>query len=171
MSDDEDRWSQNVLSDYQMAAETPGLNRQREARHSEGPDWRAPKVVEQAPCMVPSCGNLVDVTDEAMAGFVSFSKQLTKRGEPPLELGKTFCCEACRLGREEAWADKSASRSVRTTRSIRVLKGLEKSSPVDEREAEKWLEKVMGLGYVVELRRAIEEKRANGGRKPRREEL
>ncbi len=126
-------------------------------------------VVDSAPCM--ACKAAVEVTDFAMDAFVTLSKILRARGELPLDMASTFCCPACAKVRESVALERSAARAVRTTRSVRVLKGVERASEADRTEATKWLVRVMGQGYVDELMRTIEEKRSNGGAKPRKGEV
>lgn len=156
--------------EYATPEETPGLHRRREAHHANPPTWKRPNVVETVPCMVPSCRKPVEVTDEAMTALIVFSKHLRSRGEEPLDMAKTFNCETCRVEREADWEDRQIVRRERTTRSIRMLKGVEPASPADEREAMKWLEKVMGKGYLVDLLRCIEDKKNGGGKKTRTRE-
>lgn len=156
-------------SEYDNAEETPGMYRQREAHHAKPPTWKRPNVIETIPCMVPSCRKPVEITDEAMTAFISFSKRLRSLGEEPLDMGKVFNCPTCAVEREADWLDRQEVRRVRTTRSVRVLKGLENGSAADERAAKEWLEKVMGKGYLLELLRCIEDKKS-GGKKTRTRE-
>lgn len=202
MSEDEDwgySAGPGIAADYANAKETPGLDRKQARQGDPGP-WKAPRVVTKAPCWlaVKGCKNQVDVTEEGMDAFVAFSKNLVSRGEKPLDLAKVFTCPDCSKGRALAAADQAARDRESTTAAIRMIKALDGrtldeakrlASNADpkgrfpERTDEKstvavaarhlmHLTAVMGSGYVVDLLRAIEEKRSAGKqRKPNREEF
>lgn len=189
MSDeDDDRGYASLPEEYLTESETPGLHRARESRHAEPPAWRSPKIADRVPCLVPFCRNRVEVTEEALESFVTFSKILRARGEEPLDASKTFCCASCGEKRRLEALNKSTKRRERVTEAIKYLKHADPAA-IDEarvfaskgrtalrvsdaaRAADErltTLEKAMGAGYVQDLLTCIESKRsAAGQKKPR----
>src|SRR3972149_4315219 len=95
--------------------------RAREPRPARPPTWLAPQVVTAAKCMahVAGCTNLVEVTAEGMHALESFTRQIAKRGEPPLNLNACFPCDGCYAERKRAAEVKSATRRGKGTESVR----------------------------------------------------
>jgi hypothetical protein len=105
------------------------LPRPREAKHANLPTWNSPRIVTTAKCLahVAGCPSFVEVTAEGMHALESFTRQLAKRGERPLELNHCFMCDGCRVENQRASEIKSAARRGRVTEAIRYLKAVESS--------------------------------------------
>lgn len=183
--------------DPELAREAMLRRRPREARHADGPTYQAPNVVAMAKCLAhpTGCKELVAVTDEGMDGITTFSAQLERKGDKPLDMNAIFPCATCRAAREAAWTANTAKRRERTTEAVRYCKnanesdlvegwrcvqaGLAGKMPPDTRqgviaamERTEWLRRVMGVGYVNDLLVCLKERESSGKRgKPRKEDL
>lgn len=126
--------------------------------------WAPPKSVGVWACRNPRCRAFAEVHQENLDALEVFNRQLTSKGEPPLDVTKILYCDGCLAEFKRTAPDRRRGQVERMAVAIRALK--ESNDPERERELLDNLEK-WGHGDVPGLVAAIREKRGqtNGKRR------
>ena len=154
MSTDEDP---EVRADIELRAQT---ERERGNRDAPMPVWVRPEPAARWPCR--ACREYVEVSGDAVAAFITFSNELKRRGEEPLDVARIVFCDSCRVQWRAALA-RRASEVVEKTRELIIAL---KRGVTAERERE-ITEQLTKLGHpdVPGLVQSIRDRRASKGRR------
>lgn len=162
---------------YELDPEVVADLRQRESttydstrtRGNPAAEWKSPDIIAVWPCRIPGCKVKIPVTQEALDNKAVFDRQLSRKGEEPLDIGKIMVCPSC-LDFGQNSPERNVRRWQKLDRIAAAVNTIKNSQvPKNERES---IEQLRRDGHpdVEGLVEAVASRLRNGGGKRERKD-